>query len=165
MIGIPVVYYTVSSIMGAYTYNPNGSSLQNSTPYFYGSGLVLSSNPVAALVISEVFYSRGDPLFIYNSTQMINGKTLLVASPWLVYCAEALILSALLVLISIRLVQPIHYRSSIKLENVTQPDVTAQPLPPPSMTPVAPGYIENQSAPGSYSSAGTPRARVIILGD
>ena len=62
--------------------------------------------------LSEAFLTRGDSLFIYTSPDMINGKTLLVVSPWLLFCIEALIVSAFFVLLSIRLVRPVRYKKA-----------------------------------------------------
>jgi ABC-2 type transport system permease protein len=112
MIGVPVLYYTITSIMGAYTYNPNATSFTQTEPYFYTTGVVLSFNPLIAMILSETLLMNGDPLFVYTSTTILNGKTLLVVSPWLIFCVEALLLSAVLVLLSIRQVQPIRMRNA-----------------------------------------------------
>jgi hypothetical protein len=60
--------------------------------------------------ISEAFYLMGHPLFIYTNDEILRGHTLLVVSPWLLFCIEALWLSAVLVVLSIRLVKPIRSR-------------------------------------------------------
>lgn len=114
LIGIPLLYWTITSIMGAYSYNPSAPSLNSQEWFWYGSGIVLSSHPLVAMGLSEAFLSRGDSLFIYTSTQMLNGKTLLVMSPWLLFCIEAFIMSVILVLLSIRLVRPIRYKKGIR---------------------------------------------------
>lgn len=111
MLGVPFLYVVAITILEAYTYNPNGNNINNESAYFYGTGALLSANPLIALGISDAFVSSGDPLFIYNSTTKINGRNLLVVSPWLVFCAEALLGSAVLVLLSIRNVKPTHSRA------------------------------------------------------
>lgn len=110
LIGVPVLYYTITSIMGAYSYSPTTTPLSEQEWFWYTSGVILSSHPLIAMSLSEAFLLRGDSLFIYTSTQMINGKTMLVVSPWLVFCLEALLLSGILVLFSIRLVRPVRYK-------------------------------------------------------
>ncbi len=112
LIGVPLLYYTITSIMGAYNYSSSTPSLNSQEWFLYASGIILSFHPLIAMGISEAFLSRGDSLFIYTSTQMINGKTLLVVSPWLLFCIEAFIVSAILVLLSIRLVRPVRYKKA-----------------------------------------------------
>lgn len=105
MLIIPFIY--LISIGGIfYRYDPAGPS----TTFYYFSGIVLSSNPLVAMGISEALISNGDPLFVYTNTTMANGKTLLVVSPWLLFCIEALLISTVLILLSIRNVQPVRYR-------------------------------------------------------
>jgi ABC-type transport system involved in multi-copper enzyme maturation permease subunit len=107
LIGVPFLYLTVTSIMTA----SSGGTVTNEPAFYYVSGVVLSSNPLVAMGISEALYSQGDSLFIYTTTNFLNGQPLLIVSPWLVFCIEALLLSTILILISIRKVQPIRYRS------------------------------------------------------
>lgn len=107
LIGIPFLYLTVTSIMTA----SSGGTVMNEPAFYYASGITLSSNPLIAMGISETFYTQGDSLFIYTTTRFLNGQPLLVVSPWLLFCIEALLLSTILILISIRKVQPIRYRS------------------------------------------------------
>ncbi len=108
LIGVPVLYLTIMGINSAGSTQP----LTDSPGFWYTSGIVLSSNPMIAMGISETFITMGDPLFIYTSNTLANGHSVLVVSPWLLFCIEALILSALLVLISTRAVQPVHYGSN-----------------------------------------------------
>jgi ABC-2 type transport system permease protein len=105
---IPVLYWLLTSIIGAY-YNPNGPPLATTEPFIYASGIILSSQPLIAMIFSETFLLNGDPLFIYTNTTISPGHTILVVSPWLLFCIEAVLASALLVLLSIRFVQPVKY--------------------------------------------------------
>jgi ABC-type transport system involved in multi-copper enzyme maturation permease subunit len=109
MVGLPVLYLLVTNIMGAYAYNPYGPGVAQTPGYWYGSGIVLSFHPVIAMVLSESFYIMGHPLFIYTNDQLLSGHTLLVVSPWLLFCIEALLVSLILVALSVRMVKPIHY--------------------------------------------------------
>jgi hypothetical protein len=112
MIGVPLLYALVGTIVGAFSPSiPGGPPALNSYEWFwYMSGLILSLNPLVAMSLSEAFLTKGDPLFIYTTTDLLNGHTLLVVSPWLLFCIEALVISAVLVLLSIRNVQPVHYK-------------------------------------------------------
>jgi ABC-2 type transport system permease protein len=111
MLILPFLYLTITSLMGAYSYNPGGRSMIETPEFWYVSGVVLSFHPLIAMGMSETFITQGDPLFIYTSTTKLNGETLLVVSPWLLFCIEAVLVSAILVLLSIRLVQPVRYKS------------------------------------------------------
>lgn len=110
MIGIPIFYYMGVAIAGGLAYDPTGQGITQSETFYYISGLVLSLQPLVAMIISEGFFMGGDPLFIYSKNDLLNGHTLLVVSPWLLFCIEAIIISAILILLSIRLVRPVRYR-------------------------------------------------------
>jgi ABC-2 type transport system permease protein len=105
MIGIPFFYYVITTVMGAYTSGPNGPGIAQTEGFWYTSGVILSIHPIVAMVLSEGFYLSGQPLFIYTNSDMLSGHTLLVVSPWLLFCIEALLVSALLVWLSVRLVK------------------------------------------------------------
>ncbi|MDQ3928378.1 MAG: ABC transporter permease, partial [Chloroflexota bacterium] len=62
LIGIPFLYLTIVSILGAFNYNPSGGGLTTQPAFYYASGIVLSSHPMFAMGLSESFYSMGDPL-------------------------------------------------------------------------------------------------------
>ena len=113
MVGVPILYLLITSIMGAYAYNPYGPGVSQTSGFWYGSGIVLSFHPVIAMILSETFYTSGQPLFIYSTDQLLSGHTLFVVSPWLLFCIEALLVSALLIWLSVRLVRPIRYKRRI----------------------------------------------------
>jgi ABC-type transport system involved in multi-copper enzyme maturation permease subunit len=106
MILIPFFYFVITNIMGAYDSGPPGSGISRTEGFWYMSGIVLSFQPIAAMVISEGFYLAGQPLFVYTNSDLLSGHTLLVVSPWLLFCIEALLVSAILVWLSVRLVKP-----------------------------------------------------------
>ena len=133
MLIVPFIYGLVISMIGAFAYNPTGQSIANTEGFFYASGLVLSSHPIIAMGISDSFIVNGDPLFIYTNTTYQQGHTLFVISPWLLFCIEALIISTILVLASIRLVQPVRYRSKSKPELHRQETSTISQATEPEM--------------------------------
>jgi len=106
MVGIPFLYFVITSIIGAYTSGPTGPGISQTEGFWYGSGIILSFQPIIAMVLSETFYLMGQPLFVYTNNDLLSGHTLLVVSPWLLFCIEALLVSTVLVLLSIRLVKP-----------------------------------------------------------
>jgi ABC-type transport system involved in multi-copper enzyme maturation permease subunit len=113
MVGLPFFYFIITNIMGAYSYNPYGPGVTQTSGFWYGSGIVLSFHPVIAMILSETFFTSGQPLFVYTTDQLLTGHTLFVISPWLLFCIEALLVSTLLIWLSVRLVKPIRYKRRI----------------------------------------------------
>jgi ABC-2 type transport system permease protein len=110
MVGVPFFYYLITMIMGAYDYVPNGTSISQTPGFWYGSGVVLSLNPIVALGISETFYLMGHPLFFYTRNDLLSGHTLFIVSPWLLFCIMAVIISVVLIAFSIRFIKPVRYK-------------------------------------------------------
>src|SRR5205823_8984218 len=54
LIGVPLLYYTITTIMGAYSFNPNPSTppLSSLEWFWYTSGIILSSHPLIAIGLS-----------------------------------------------------------------------------------------------------------------
>lgn len=152
LIGIPVLYLVIVTTTG--TQSAPGQTRMVDTPEFwYTSGIVLSSHPLIAMIISETFISNGDPLFVYSSTQYMSGKELLVVSPWLLFCIEALVFSAIFVLIAIRAVQPVHIAREAKRAAPSQGLVPVEAhhgeqLPPPPPPPTRAGARVEQPGQG-----------------
>jgi ABC-2 type transport system permease protein len=109
MIGIPFIYFMLTS-MAATAAARSGTSLFNEVGFLYMSGIVLSLNPILAMALSEGFYQQGESLFVYTTTRLVDGKELFIVSPWIVFCIEALLLSALFVWLAVRRVAPVRYR-------------------------------------------------------
>lgn len=149
LIGIPILYYAITAIIGAYSYNPNANTptLTSQEWFWYMSGVILSSHPLIAMGLSEAFLSRGDSLFIYTSTQMLNGKTLLVVSPWLLFCIEAFIVSALFVLLSIRLVRPVRYKKATRSQTYAPNEPYLSQTGDPELAPGQDSLIEELPEP------------------
>jgi ABC-2 type transport system permease protein len=122
---MPFLYYLFVTIFNG-GYSASGTSIQDHAGFWYISGVVLSFHPFIAMSLSEAFFLQGQPLFIYTSSEIWQGHSLFVISPWLIFCIEALWVSALLVVISIRRVKPIHYRHN----TVTHAYDRADPEPP-----------------------------------
>ncbi len=109
LIGVPVLYLIITTTMGAQNYSSGQPPMTSTPEFWYTSGVILSSHPLIAMALSETFLTNGDSLFIYTNNTYLNGHELWIVSPWLVFCIEALILSAIFILISVRAVQPVHY--------------------------------------------------------
>jgi ABC-2 type transport system permease protein len=140
LLAIPLLYLTITSTMQIYSAPPGGTPFSQTPAFIYISGVVLSSNPLIAMGLSDFFLSQGKSLFVYSDTTILNGHDLLVMSPWLVYCLEALLVSAVLVLVSIRQVRPVNYRSRAVSAPVGNSDGTPRSPgspPPPSTEPDA----------------------------
>lgn len=143
LIGIPVLYLVIVTTTGNQS-APGQPRMTDTPEFWYTSGIILSSHPLIAMIISEMFISNGDPLFVYSTTQYLNGKELFVVSPWLLFCIEALVFSTIFVLISIRAVQPVHIARQAKRRAPSQGLVpveayAGEQLPPPPPPP--PPYV------------------------
>ena len=149
LIGIPVLYLIITTTAG--NSSGTGPRMTDTPEFWYTSGLVLSSHPLIAMIISEMFISNGDPLFIYTSTQYLNGKELFIVSPWLLFCIEALIFSAIFVLIAIRAVQPVHIT---RYGNRTPPSQDLAQAPA-ELTPMAPPEAQPQAQPAPVPPTAT----------
>jgi ABC-2 type transport system permease protein len=124
MIGVPFIFFTVTTSMSISSAYSGGQSLSDMVPYWYTLGIVLSLNPLAAMGMSEALYRRGDSMFIYTTDNLLSGHNLLIVSPWLVFCIEAVLLSALLIFLSVRRVQPVRYKSPTRPSVVQSPPQT-----------------------------------------
>ncbi len=115
-IGVPFIYYIVTTMTMRSSYY--GGSSVNTEGFFYFSLLLLSSHPVIAMAMSEMYYLRGDSLFIYTTDNWgmfsSNGNTVTIISPWLLFCIEALLFSAILIFFAIRKVQPVRYKPPLR---------------------------------------------------
>lgn len=162
LIGIPVLYTLIVTTMGSQSV-PNQPRMTDTPEFWYTSGLVLSSHPLIAMIISEMFISNGDPLFVYSSTQYLNGRELWVVSPWLLFCIEALIFSTIFVLISIRAVQPVRIARRPKRTRPSEELATAkgyagdQPAPP--APPASPAATTTMQPPTGATAEQTHEAR------
>jgi ABC-type transport system involved in multi-copper enzyme maturation permease subunit len=83
-------------------------SLLRSALYIYGGGIFISTHPFMALGLTETFLSNGDSPF-FSIIRPGNGE-FLVPSPWLVYVALSAIISAALLLFSVRMLRPLPER-------------------------------------------------------
>lgn len=128
LIGLPFIYGTITAAMGLFVFS-SGNSASYEPAFTYITLGVLSSNPLIAMGMSEAFYMGGDPLFIYTSTTKVNGHTMLIISPWLLFCIESLVVSAILVLLSIRLVRPVGYKHTMPQSGYNAVGTGAPPMP------------------------------------
>lgn len=123
LIIMPFLYFLIITIIGSG--GAYGDRFTDTPGFYYLSGVVLSSHPVIAMGLSEAFFAQGQSLFIYTSDEILRGHTLLVVSPWLLFCVEALWLSAVLVVWSIRLVKPIKYKRQSNFRAPVEPEPPA----------------------------------------
>src|SRR6185436_11750032 len=69
MAGVPFVWFVGSLILST---GGNNDFTKNEI-YLYLSGLILSSNPLIAMGLSEAWLRSGKPLFVFTDTTLING--------------------------------------------------------------------------------------------
>jgi ABC-type transport system involved in multi-copper enzyme maturation permease subunit len=87
-----------------------------STILVYVGGAFLSAHPFIALGLTELLLSQGDSPFF--SLVDYPGGDILIPSPWLAYVMLSALFSAILILISVRMLRPVQYE---------QPDEKDQP--------------------------------------
>ncbi|HUS14201.1 MAG TPA: ABC transporter permease subunit [Chloroflexia bacterium] len=103
--GLPFLWVMVSIFASA---NGNSQAMTQNVPYIYFSGIVLSSNPVLAMGISETLVRVGKPLFFYMETTAAPGTSFPVVQPWLVFCLMAVLFSLFFLAVSIRMLPPVR---------------------------------------------------------
>jgi ABC-2 type transport system permease protein len=119
--GLPFLWFVVMIIIEA----NNSGALSNNVPFVYFSGIILSTNPLIAMGLSEAFLRQGKPLFFFFDTSIVNGQNLPVLHPWLAYCLFALVGSLILLWWSIRHLPLV--RSQGAPRRVAVPTVTEAP--------------------------------------
>jgi ABC-type transport system involved in multi-copper enzyme maturation permease subunit len=107
MLGIPFLFLTLTTAFGLSQF---GFGMAQDAGFYQFSMIVLSLQPIIAMAFSEAHYLRGDPLFIFTTDDIIQGENLLIVSPWLIFCIEALLLSALFVWLAVKKVPPVRYK-------------------------------------------------------
>jgi ABC-2 type transport system permease protein len=138
--GLPFIWVIVMAVVSS---TPGGSGFTQTIPFVYGSGLLLSTNPIIAMAISETYVRSGKPLFFFVDTGLLNGQSVFVIHPWLVYCILALIGSLLLLVWSTRFLPPARRRASrAEVRSHSRQGAAAAataglPLPPAAMTEAA----------------------------
>lgn len=73
----------------------------------YGFGLIGSTNPVSAAVLSEVALLQQNSAFFFTLT-LSNGAVIPVVSPWIVYTVLYLLMSVVLIALTVRRVRKIE---------------------------------------------------------
>jgi hypothetical protein len=136
---------------------PVAQRLDQQPWFFYLSGIILSAQPVIAMGISEGLLGQGHSLFIYTTKDFLNGKELLIISPWLVFCIEALFLSIIVVAFSIRMVRPIRYSKARRLApSGAAPDVGEVQQAQDGVAQKLPGQLETDSGNEATPSPNPP---------
>ena len=123
LLGLPFIWF-VGTMMMAATAGPGASGFTGSVAYVYFAGLIISANPILAMGFSEAFFRAGKPLFAYVDSSLINGKSILIIQPWLVFCMIALVGSLALLAFSVRRLPPVRAH---KARGATQPPIAPVP--------------------------------------
>jgi ABC-type transport system involved in multi-copper enzyme maturation permease subunit len=88
--------------------------LVESSLFIYAVGMVLCIHPFIALGITEASLINNENLFFFT---IDTGNDILVPSPWLAYLFLASLLTALLLVLSVRLLRPVDYGLSRQRRN------------------------------------------------
>jgi ABC-type transport system involved in multi-copper enzyme maturation permease subunit len=107
------------------------------TPFaVYLVGTVLCSHPFIALGITQVQLSSGEnPFFFTMDIGRGGGVEVLAPSPWLAYTVIALIFTLVFLLISMRMLVPLHRGAGRQRLPRPKPANADEPVPPPSEQP------------------------------
>jgi ABC-2 type transport system permease protein len=103
--GGPVIALLFAAILGPLLFSPGSPSWPITVMLIYGGLLLAATNLPATIVISELFLLEQDALFFF--TELIDGRTTLVFSPWFVYVFLYSLLALILFWICVRRVKRI----------------------------------------------------------
>ncbi len=107
--GLPFLWFLITLVLNSTT-SQAGNGFQATPLYVYFSGLILSTNPIFAMGISEAYVRQGKGLLWFTDTTIVNGHTLWLPQPWLVFCVLALLGSGLLLALGVRVLPPVRRR-------------------------------------------------------
>lgn len=100
LLAIPFLFVVLSLLTGSFDGEPG-------VVYIYLMGLLLSAHPFIALGMSAAFLAGGDgPLVVEVPSE---AGQLLLPSPWLVYIFISVLLTALFLVLAVRLLRPVQY--------------------------------------------------------
>ncbi len=107
-LGLPLIMFVIASFLYPLLGNNPATGVQAFLTY--GAGLLISTNPLATAMYTEVQLTSNQPIGFY--TQVVQGPngslTLPIVSPWIVFTVLYLVVSALLVVVAIRRVRRIE---------------------------------------------------------
>lgn len=107
-LGLPIVAFLLVPVFSA-----GIDTIFNDPPWttlmllIYFFGFLACTNPPITVILTEVLITEGKPLFFFTE-QLDSQHTILLASPWLVYTVFYLVVSVVLILLSIRLIEPVR---------------------------------------------------------
>ena len=104
-IGAPFLAGIAVTFLGAFLFGPISPAPIVQSLLIYGGLILASTNLPATLVVSDIFLIEQDSLFFW--TEMIDGQSYFLFSPWFVFIALHLGLSAVLFWASIRRVKKV----------------------------------------------------------
>jgi ABC-type transport system involved in multi-copper enzyme maturation permease subunit len=161
--GLPFLWFVIMIIIGA---NGNGSALSNNVAFIYFSGMLLSTNPLIAMGLSENYLRQGKPLFFFFDTNIVNGQSLPVLHPWFAYCLFAVVVSSIVLWWSIRRLPLVRSQGTFRrvapavpggpgaalvappLEVAPPPHIVGQPVRPHEPAPPEPPAVPTAGEPG-----------------
>jgi ABC-type transport system involved in multi-copper enzyme maturation permease subunit len=157
--GLPFLWFVAMVIIGI----NDSAALSNNVAWVYFSGIVLATNPLAAMGMSEAFLRQGKPLFFFFDSNIVNGQVLPVLHPWVAYCLFALVGSLIVLWWSIRHLPLVRSQGAPRrLAPPTAGELGAALVAPPveaarSVLPPPPAHIVGQPVrPPEPAPAGPP---------
>lgn len=102
LLGIPFMAIIVSLI-----FSTGDNAWMESRPVVYLGGAILVLHPFIALLLTETFIRDGHGVFVMFLDMPQTNESLLIPSPWLAYVGLAMLCSAVLITLSVRMIRPL----------------------------------------------------------
>lgn len=104
-VGAPFVAGLFATFMGTFMFGPGLSSWSEQALLIYGGLLLAGTNLPATLIVSDIFLIEQDALIYW--TEIIDGHSVYVFSPWLLYVIIYVLLAIILFWASVRQVKKV----------------------------------------------------------
>jgi ABC-2 type transport system permease protein len=109
-LGLPLILFLIFSLIGSFIFNNNPSPLVQAV-LLYGLGIFVSTNPLATAIMTETLLINNREAGFFTQTLIGNANTtpitIPLVSPWIAFTIFYMIVSAILVVMTIRRVRRI----------------------------------------------------------
>lgn len=107
LLGIPFL----AAIVMIFTNAGSDALWLRSAAFIYVGGAILSAHPFIALGLTEAQIIEGQNVF-FSTINIAPNQSIIVPGPWIVYIFLSAIFSALMIVLSVRMLRPVQYESA-----------------------------------------------------